>query len=257
MYGARVCGGLGDILLDANTPVVVRRQIPRVLRLIRDPRSVDVLIRSLGAPDLTIRMAVVKALNRLRESAPELVLPKPAIQQQIQSEARYCYELHAFMEPLRAARPGSSASLLVRTLDARVQKTLERIFRLLGLLYPPNEVYNAYVALESGVADRMSPAHDYLDSLLSREIKHVLMPLLESKQNLAPHARDLFHIAPKSAEGSLRELLASGDSWVTMCAIATAGEMKLKGLSAEIARAGESAGQETIAVARAAAAALA
>ena len=58
-------------------------------------------------------------------------------------------------------------------------------------------------------------------------------------------------------ETALRDLLVSGDSWLTMCAIAAAAELKLKGLSAEIAKAGESAGQETVAVAKAAAAALA
>uniref|UniRef100_Q028W6 ADP,ATP carrier protein n=1 Tax=Solibacter usitatus (strain Ellin6076) TaxID=234267 RepID=Q028W6_SOLUE len=258
MYGARVSGSLGDTLLDSHTPLVVRRQIPRVLRLIRDQRSVDVLAGSLGAPDLPLRLAVVKALNRLRESAPELLMPKPAIQQQIQAEARYCFELHALLAPLRTAmQPATASSLLVRTVDHRVRQTMERIFRLLGLLYPPNEIYNAYVALESGVADRVSPAHDYLDSLLTREIKHILMPLLDSRDRLLIHARDLCHIAPKSVESALRDLLASGDSWLTMCAIAAAAELKLKGLSAEIAKAGESAGQETVAVAKAAAAALA
>jgi HEAT repeat protein len=258
VFGARVCGSLGDILLDANTPLAVRRQIPRVLRLIRDQRSVDVLAGSIGASDLSIRLAAVKALNRLRESAPDLLMPKPAIQQQLQAEARHCFELHSYLAPLRAAdRSGAASSLLVRTLDNRVRQTMERLFRLLGLLYPPNEIYNAFVALESGVADRVSPAHDFLDSLLSREIKHVVMPLLDSRDRLVAHARDLCHIAPKSVETALRELLASGDSWITMCAIAAAAEMKLKGLAGEIAKAGESAGQETVAVAKTAVTALA
>jgi hypothetical protein len=83
------------------------------------------------------------------------------------------------------------------------------------------------------------------------------MPLLDSRDRLVTHARDLCHIAPKTVETALRELLVSGDSWVTMCAIAAAAELKLKGLAAEIAKAGESAGRETTAVAKAAAAALA
>jgi ATP:ADP antiporter, AAA family len=258
MYGAKVCGSLGDIMADGSVPAAVRRQIPRALRLIRDPRSVEVLIGSVGTADLTVRTAVVKALNRLRESAPQLQLPAAAINRQIQSEATQCFQLHAQLAPLRVtARNRSAAALLVRTLEVRVQQSRERLFRLLGLRYSPNEIYNVYLALQSGKADRVTPAHDYLDSLLEREIKRLVMPLLDSGDRLSAHARDLLRIEPKSLETAVGELLRSGDSWITMCAIATASEMKLKGLARDIAKAAEHAGQDTVALASAAAATLA
>jgi AAA family ATP:ADP antiporter len=257
MYGAKVCGSLGDILADSSVAAPVRRQIPRVLRLIRDQRSVEVLIGSIGTADLTIRTVVVKALNRLRESAPHLQLPAAAINQQIQAEATQCFQLHMQLAPLRvAARPRTAAALLARTLDARVQQSRERLFRLLGLRYSPNEIYNVYLALESGKPDRVTPAHDYLDGLLERELKRLVMPLLDSSHRLATHARDLFRIEPKSLETAVGELLVSGDSWVTVCAIATAAELKLQGLAKDVAKAAEHAGQETAAVARAAAGSL-
>ena len=89
------------------------------------------------------------------------------------------------------------------------------------------------------------------------ENKRLVMPLLDSSDRLSVHARDLFRIEPKSPEMAVGELLRSGDSWITMCAIATAAEMNLQGLAKDIAKAAEHAGQETVAVARAAAAALA
>ncbi len=258
MYGARVCGSLGDILSDRNASLAVRRRIPRVLRLIPDQRSIDVLIGSLGAPDPAIRMAVLKALNRLRKSAPRLLFPAPPINQHILNEVTECFHLHAQLAPLRAAAPPRVASaLLVRTLESRVRQSMERLFRLLGLRYSPDEIYNAYLALQSGNPERVTPAHDYLDSLLEREIKRLILPLLDSPDRLSTHARDLLRIEPKSLETAVRELLLSGDSWLAMCAIASAAELKLRGLAADIARAGEHAGEETVAVARAAAAALA
>src|SRR5439155_21574993 len=128
---------------------------------------------------------------------------------------------------------------------------------LLGLRYSPNEIYNVYLALQSGKADRVTPAHDYLDGLLERENKRLVMPLLDSSDRLSAHARDLFRIEPKSPDMAVKELLLSGDPWITMCAIATAAELNLQGLAKDIAKAAEHAGQETVAVARAAAAALA
>jgi ATP:ADP antiporter, AAA family len=257
MYGARICGSLGDILSDEHAPPAVRRRIPRVLRLIRDQRSVEVLIKSLADADPSVRTAVLKALNRLRESAPELQLPAAAINHQIQIEAHQCFQLHVRLAPLRAAaRPRTASALLVRSLETQVQQTMGRIFRLLGLRYPPNEIYNAYLAAESGKVDRVTTAHDYLDSQLEREVKRFVVPLLDSKDHLLMHARDLCGIEPKSVETALRELIVSGDGWITMCAMAVAAELKLKGLALDVARAGEHAGEEAVAVARSAAAAL-
>src|SRR6185295_9090105 len=118
MYGTRVCGSLGDILGDEHAPLAIRRQIPRVLRLIRDPRSVEVLIGFLGTPSFALRTAVVKALNRLRESAPQLELPAAPIQEQVRNEVTDCFHLHAQLASLRAvSRPRAPSALLVRTLE--------------------------------------------------------------------------------------------------------------------------------------------
>ncbi|MCX6628161.1 MAG: hypothetical protein NTW28_11105 [Candidatus Solibacter sp.] len=258
MYGARVSGSLGDILTDENAPVAVRRQIPRVLRLIHDQRSVDVLIASAGCADLSIRAAVVKALNRLRESAPGLQFPAHAIAERIQIQAAWCLRLHAQLLPLRpGVQPRSAAALLVRTLETRLRQSMEGLFRLLGLRYSPIEIYNTWLALESGQADRVSAAHDYLDGILERDIKRAVMPLLESRDRVASHARESFRALAGSPETAIAEMLRSADSWVVTCAIATAAEMKLKSLAADIATASRHAGQETVAVAHQAAAALA
>jgi hypothetical protein len=82
------------------------------------------------------------------------------------------------------------------------------------------------------------------------------MPLLDSVDRLPMHARDLFRMEAKSLETAVGELLHSDDSWITMCAIATAAELKLHSLARDIANASEHAGQETAILARAATASL-
>ena len=230
-----------------------------MLRLIPDQRSADLLIASLGAPDPGTRNGRAQSAEPPAQSPPRSSSsPAPAINQHIQNEVTECFHLHAQLAPLRAAAPSRTASaLLARTLENRVRQSMERLFRLLGLRYSPDEIYNAYLAIESGNPDRVTPAHDYLDSLLERGIRRLVMPLLDSPDRLSAHGRDLLHIEPKSLETAVRELLLSGDSWLAVCAVATAAELKLRGLAADIATAAEHAGQETVAVARAAAAALA
>ena len=147
-FGPQICGALGDILLDASVPMAIRRQVPRVLKLIPHQRSVDVLLAAIGHTDLAIRGAVLKALNRLRETAPDLNFENTFVTGQIYREARYYFELAAALAPLRdqKAAARTAGDLLVRTLEERLQRTLERLFRLLGLRYPPKEIYSSYLA---------------------------------------------------------------------------------------------------------------
>ncbi len=180
-----------------RSPRAIRRQIPRVQRLIPDQRSVDVLIAA--AHDEAVRTPALKALNRLRRSAPTLQFPVPAITSEIQSELRLCFAMHAQMAPLRAAaQPRTATALLVRTLETRVRQGRERAFRWIGLRYAPEAIYNAYLAAESGKPERASAAHEYLDSALDRETKRALLPLLDSAGRMESHANELFHIEAKN-----------------------------------------------------------
>ena len=120
-------------------PVRMRRQIPRVLKQIRDQRAVDVLVAAVGHRDLTIRAAVLKALNRLRETAPELNFDNHFVSEQFWQEARYYYELSAALSRSASRTGGRPRHLLARTIEERLKGTLERLFRLLGLRYPPRK----------------------------------------------------------------------------------------------------------------------
>ena len=257
-YGPRIAGTLGDLLEDDSLAVSIRGQFPRVLRRIKDQRSVDVLLRSLGQPDLSIRLAVLRALNGLREAAPDLDYGETFVTRQILNEARHYFELSAALEPFRAGpRPRTAAALLARTLEVRLQDTVERLFRLLGLRYPPKEIYAAYLAVNRRRAEELSAALEFLDNVLDRELKRVLLPLLDAPAHLAEKGRELFGVEVPDAEAAVRELIRSGDPWLVACAAASAAELRLGNLAPDIARAAEQAGREVSEVARAAAAALA
>ncbi len=256
-FGAGICGALGDMLHDANVPVAARRHIPRVLRLIPEQRSANVLLGAIAHPDLTIRVAALKALNRLRQTAPELDYGRPAVTRQILDEARHCYGLHAALAPLQAHRQrGTAAALLARTIEQRLAQTLERLFRLLGLRYPPRQIYAAYVAVNRGRAEEFTAALEFLDNVVDRDLKRVVLPLLDTAASNGAAARAQFGVEPLGAEAAVRELIRSGDPWVKACAIATAAEQSFRGLREDIAAAAEHAGADVTQVARAAAAAL-
>jgi AAA family ATP:ADP antiporter len=258
-FGPGIDGSLSDVLLDEGLPLRVRRQVPRVLKNIPDQRSVDVLLALIGHRDLSIRAAVLKALNHLRETAPRLNFENAFVTGQIVNEARYYYELGAALQPFRERHDGerSTARLLVRSIEARLNATLERLFRLLGLRYPPKEIYSAWLAVSSKQHDQATAALEFLDNTVERNIKRFLLPLLDAPENLTEHGRELFGVELRTAEDAIRDLIRSHDPWLVACAMAAAAELKLRSLAPEIAQAAEEAESDVSEVARSAEAALA
>jgi HEAT repeat protein len=234
-FGAGIAGTLDDVLNDDRTPIRIRRQIPRVLGKIADQRSAAVLLPAAAHSDLTIRTAALKSLNRLRETAPQLKFDHGVIASQFSSEARTYYELTAAIAPFReflaGDRPG--LRLLARTIEDRLKNTIARLFRLLGLRYPPKDVYYAYLAVSKPTRYDSATALEFLDNILDHDIKRVLLPLLDAPQNLLSHGRELFGVQTLTVEDAIRSQLHSGDPWLAACATAAAAELKISTLAAE------------------------
>jgi ATP:ADP antiporter, AAA family len=257
-FGPRVIGTLGDILEDEASPLNVRKNVPRVLREIPEQRSVDVLVRALPVPDLTIRTAVLKALNKMRDAHPELQYRSDSLISQVHEEAKKYFEFHSELAALRDKQePGPATDLLIRTLKNRLTTTLERLFRLLGLKYPPRQIYAAYLAVNRRQGEEFTAALDFLENVLERELKRVMLPLLDEDSVLARRGHELFQIEPKNLAETLRELIRSNDVWLASCSIAAAAELKLHEVAADIRSVGDSGGKEVADVARAAEAVLA
>ncbi|MCZ2079055.1 MAG: hypothetical protein LC130_29155 [Bryobacterales bacterium] len=261
-FGNRIFGTLSDLLHDEAIPLVVRRQIPRVLQHIGGQRSVDILLHSIAQPDLTIRGAVLRNLHRLRETSPHLKFGEESITTQVLGEARHYFELNAALAPFKDQRnPRTAAGLLAATLEERLRYTIERLFHLLGLRYPPKEIYAAYRAYRNnGPGSRsedFSNAIEFLDNILDRELRRILLPLLDAPDRLERHGQELFGLEHLDAERAIRELIRSGDPWLVSCAMATAAELGLRALIPEIREACRSASPEVVEVARSAVAVLA
>ncbi len=267
-YGPSICGSLSGILLDQSAPRRLRLRMPRVLARIPDQHSAEALLAALKSPDLSLRAEALKGLNRLRETAPGLNFDDSFVTGQILEEARLYCELNAALSPFREYRDGQRrpSRLLARTIEERLTRTLERLFRLLGLRYPPKEIYGAYLAVSRRQADTAA-ALEFLDNILDRRLKRILLPLLDAPEHLLEHGKDLFGVEVPTAEEAIRELIRAqagaegnglpSDPWLTACAMAAAAELRMRSLAPDIAEAAERAGGEVSEVARSAEAVLA
>jgi AAA family ATP:ADP antiporter len=201
----------------------------------------------------------LKGLNRLRETAPQLNFDAAFLTDQILAEARRYFELNAALEPFRnlPESGGRAARLLARSIEERLRNTLERLFRLLGLRYPPKEIYSAYLAVSKPHGSQAAAAMEFLESVLSRDLKRILIPLLDAPEHALARGAELFGIRERSPEEAVRELIRSRDPWLVACAMAAAAELRMRSLAPDIAEAAQGSEQQVTEVARSAEALLA
>jgi hypothetical protein len=246
------------MLEDAAVPLAVRVQIPRVLKRVPHQRSVEILVAAYRSGEPDIRAAALKGLSRLRETGSSLSFTNAFLTQHAINEAHRFYELAAAAAPLEAHRRerGSAASLLVRTLEDRKRDTVSRLFRLLGLISSPKEMYWSYLALSTDDKEKHANAIEYLDNVLDRDLKNVVIPIFDNPERMLERGHALFGVEPASAPSAIRAMLHSTDPWVVACAMAAAAELKLSELAAEMAQLAQRSAGDIGVVARAANAAL-
>ena len=69
---------------------------------------------------------------------------------------------------------------LILLLEHRLDENLERIFKLLELKYPPEEIETVYKNIKSDKSDLRVNAIEFLDNLLEVNLKKVLIPIIET-----------------------------------------------------------------------------
>lgn len=193
MYGVRVVGMLETLVEEDKIDTVTIRHIPAVLRGIGTQRSVDFLLGLLDSSDLKTRNAALRALNALKQVYPHLGFDRKHIVRRILDEAQLFQETLSFLyAQLKADRqeggdPESqmrkrrdARKSLVTLLERRLDNNLERIFRLLGLRYPADDIVAIFRSIQSTKPDMRLNALEYLDNLLEPNLKKILIPIIET-----------------------------------------------------------------------------
>ncbi len=243
-YGERAIGTLQDYLKDPAVPLCIRKQIPPVLAHIPSPESGAILAKCLVQSDPGLRFDVLKALNKLRRKDPALVPTDVDFSDLLDAELMGYYrsfQILAAFDPQasRSSESLESESLLTRALRERMEHELERIFRLLALIYPPRDLYNAFIGLHSGHPQLRANALEVLEHLLRpdlyRRLANVLDPEIALKEKL-DFAERLCGITVDSKADAVRILLHSADCWLCACAIYAVVELRLTDLKGDLQR---------------------
>jgi ATP:ADP antiporter, AAA family len=233
---------LSEALADDGVPVEVRREVPSVLVRIGSPEAEQALVASLLQADGTVRHRVIASLNKLRAVHPDIPIDPAIIELLLAAEIAGHYRSYQVLGPLRGQLKEDDPGL--EALRHSMEQELERIFRLMALLFPHAGLHDAYVGVRSSNATVRANALEFLDNVLKPELRHVLVPVLDSQvtdEERIALANRLVGAPLESAQAAVETLLASDDPWLQSCGIHAVGTLQLKGLAPELNRYDDSA----------------
>lgn len=195
-----VIGQLGDIVLSRRESLEVRLRAAELLASVPSKRAAEALLGTLAAPELRLRRAGALALWTLCQQAPGL-----------RPERRLIVDL-AGRELRRPARLVPTESGFERSSpflkDARgndLSSTLEIVFILLAVLGGTDDLRLALTAITSGDARQRGTGLEYLDNLLTGDLRQRLVALAANPESTRAELR-----VDRAAVQELAEQLRSG-----------------------------------------------
>ncbi len=188
--GPGILNVMSELLARQKVSIEAIRWFPSVAEQIGEQSAVSFLFRLAEHSDLQVQIEALRALNNLKLKNPYLAVDRKDLIELIVEQSKiYLQTLSAlYAERVRISHQAveNLASIndarqsLVTLLEKRLDVVLERIFRLLGLRYPPEDIIPIYEGLHSDSQDIRTNAVEYLDSLLYGNLKRILIPIVES-----------------------------------------------------------------------------
>jgi HEAT repeat protein len=207
---------LAGRLADRSISVDVRREIPPTLMRIGTESAERVLISALMDSDSAVRHRVISALNKMKQQQRRTgLLDTDMLGLLLAAEIAGHYRSYQVLGALSEHQGKESA--VVAALRVSMEQELERIFRLIALMSPDESLHDAYVGVRSTNPLVHANALEYLEHILKPELRHVLLPLIDSHVDEAERIRlanTLVGAPVETQHEALGTLRVSEDPWL-------------------------------------------
>ncbi|MBN2431303.1 MAG: cyclic nucleotide-binding domain-containing protein [Acidobacteria bacterium] len=178
-FGQRIEGTLRDYLLDPREELSLRLAIPRVLETEGYPGAVTILDQALDVQVDLLRYRVLKSLNRIRKRSARPLISEERQGELLRRETACFLNFESARQVLSFDETCGESRVLENTLAERIFFSVEFVFRLLGLKYPPQDMVSAYWGIMSGERRKRSSALEFLDNILDRETRELVILLVD------------------------------------------------------------------------------
>jgi len=234
--GDAISGTLRDHLVDPSTPVEIRREIPAALQAIGTSAAQYVLLESVLDSDTVVRHRVITALNKLGQMHPDRRIDRRLIETVLGAEIMGHYRSYQVLGTLGASFDDTSDPV-AQGLRESMQQETERIFRLLKILHPQYDMHSAYVGLQAEDPIVHDNAMEFLEAVLSPQLRALLVPLFDRDVSISQRA----HMANRlvgatlgDREEAIAVMMLSHDPWLQSCAAYAIGEFRLTRFASQL-----------------------
>ncbi len=232
-YGEEILGILEETINNKKVDIIIRQSIPRVLSQIGTQSALNVLMKSIEQEDSLLRDRIIKAIGAIRTRLPASYLDPERVKEVIRREIAQYYQTVQVSLDLESF---PKAEILKTALEERLDELLEEIFVLLRFIYPSKIISVIFANLRSKLPFERANAIELMDNLLEREMKRLLLPILEDSPppEKIKKGRSFYEIREKPPAVQLIDLINSNSSWLRACAIYTIGENRMVELAEKV-----------------------
>ncbi|WP_405378590.1 Npt1/Npt2 family nucleotide transporter [Nonlabens sp. Asnod3-A02] len=234
-FGNAIIPTLYKKYLNANLNSQQKSQIPTIISNIHTEKAYRALFKMSQRGDFKLRTKVADLLYTWRKEGIDYSINQRTLRLMIANESKLYRQLlgcyfsiriieRSKLQPLKVISlpEKTERSHLIQQLKTSLELNLKRVFNLLALYYNPEDVFVAYRGLKSDTKESQLHAMEYLDGLLSRNLKTLLLPILESgmsspNQEMSDYHK---HVSLFNQEDCLKTIMYLEDESLQIKAIA-------------------------------------
>ena len=224
-YGPQMAKTLRLMLHKGNIETNAKQFIPHIIGKFESQLAVDELFKLLRHKDIVLRLESARALNVIKEKFPQYTFSRRRIVRRLLIECKMYQDTlgaMSFQKNVSMTYANdvmvdnldelSARKSLVDLLERRLENGLEQIFQLLGLRYKQTDIDIAYQGIISKKKDMQANAIEFLDTLLTPNLKSTLLPIVENTVLVAsPEATEAYVSTIPSEYACFKKLLKGRD----------------------------------------------
>lgn len=191
-YGEPIIDLLGEFIKNESIAIDDASHAIAVIEKFASQKAINALKKLTDETEHSIKIEAIEALKRLKWNYPNLNIKDRFIIDKIVDEC-HLYQntlsvIHSqiVIQYKKKEIPQNNAEIiearngLMQLLEQRLDRQLQRIFRFLGIKYPPNDVEPILNIILTGKEEQRIHAIEFLDNILDNQLKKELIPIAES-----------------------------------------------------------------------------
>jgi len=175
-YGDKIIGTLKDYMGDTKEDISLRKAIPDIIAQVSTQRAANILTLEMKKESKDVEPEIIAAIYKMKSKNPKLVFDEMIVLPEIMEKIKESHEILIEIDELMR---GKKKEPLTKNLENDLDRSIRRIFELLSLVYPHEDMIKAYQNICSGTRKAMDYSLELLDNTVKREIMEVLLPLVE------------------------------------------------------------------------------